>query len=289
MIYAGATARRLALLRIALFGLWLIDLALDPIDEVAALPVAWFAPHGPYVLLPRAVLASLWDARVFLGLKLAALGSVVLALIGTARPRLCALLACALLTLVLGFVRGFGHADHSQLQLLFATYLLAFLPAWDALCVGAAAKPAADGRYAASFAALALVFGFPYLATAVYRLTHEGWAIFAGHTMQHFIARDTLMLDHFDFTLGLALLEQPALGPLLNAGFAGVTVAELAAPFVYLRPRWAAVWLAVMVPFHVIAPVIMHTLFAHNLVLLFVLYAWPLTWDAWDGGRRARV
>jgi hypothetical protein len=66
--------------------------------------------------------------------------------------------------------------------------------------------------------------------------------------------------------------------PALNLGFFAVTLAELAAPWAYLRRTLTIVWLLLVVPFHLLAPVIMHVLFAHNLWLIVTLYVWPLTW-----------
>jgi hypothetical protein len=195
-----------------------------------------------------------------------------------------------LLTIVTGFVRGFGHADHAQLQLLFVTFALVFLPAWDTFCLGGSSREhrGDEVAYRASFVALALVFSFPYLLTAAYRLTHEGAAIFLGSSMRHFIARDTLSLDHLDFRLGLVLLQYPALTPVLNAGFAVVTAAELLAPWAFLRRSWAVAWLASIGPFHVLAPLIMHVFFPHNIALLLVLYGWPLLWRARPAEHEAR-
>jgi hypothetical protein len=280
VIYAGATARRLALVRIAVFAIWLVDLASAPIDGLAALPPSWFAPHGPWLLVPDGMLRAIWNDDALLGLQLTTLLTVGLALIGAPGRRAWGALACVLLTIVSGFVRGFGHADHAQLQLLFVTFALVFLPAWDTLCLGGAsrAQRGDEAVYCASCVALALVFSFPYLLTAAYRLTHEGAAIFLGGSMRHFIARDTLSLDHLDFRLGLVLLQYPTLTPMVNAGFAVVTAAELLAPWAFLRRSWAVAWLATIGPFHVLAPLIMHVLFPHNVALLLVLYLWPLFW-----------
>jgi hypothetical protein len=282
VIYAGATARRLALVRVAVFAIWIVDLTSAPIAGLAALPVEWFSPHGPWLLLPAGALRALWNTEALLGLHVTTLLSVVLALIGAPGRRAWGALACVLLTIVSAFVRGFGHADHAQLQLLFVTYALVCLPAWDTLRLppSSTARRRDDAVYGTSFVALALVFSFPYLLTGLYRVTHEGAAIFFGNSMRHFIARDTLSLDHLDFRVGLTLLQYPALTPLLNAGFAAVTAAEVFAPWAFLRRPWTVAWLALIGPFHVLAPLLMHVLFPHNLALLLVLYLWPLLWGA---------
>jgi hypothetical protein len=163
-------------------------------------------------------------------------------------------------------------------QLLFVTYALLFLPAWDALSLQSTGRARPSGVYAASFAALSLVFAIPYFAIAIYRLTHEGAALYFGSSMLHFIARDTLSLDHFDFSMGLDLVETQAFRAWLNLGFAVITLAELASPWVHLRRSWCVLWLALIGPFHLLSPLLMHVAFFHNLVLLVVLYVVPLCW-----------
>lgn len=283
MIYAPANAARLAFARIAILLICWLDTAFDPFPALAALPRAWFTAHGPWLLVPDAVLAALWNGPGLWLLKLATLGVLGLALVGAARPRLWAGLAAGLLTLTFSFVRGFGHADHSQLQLLLMAFVLPFLPAWDAVSWRRQTARSDSRDYRAAFVVLAVVFGFPYFCTGAARVAQEGFRIFAGHSMQHFIARETLALDDFDFTLGLSLLGRSA-GLLLNFGFLAVTFAELASPWAYLHKRWAALWLLLIVPFHLFAPLLMHVLFAHNLALIAILYLWPLSW-AQDSAR----
>lgn len=277
MIYAHADARRVAIARIAILLVCWLDTALDPFPALAQLPRAWFSGHGPWALAPDALLAAIWNARGLWALKLATLGVLGLAIVGAPRARVWAGLSGALLTLTFSFVRGFGHADHSQLQLLLLALALPFLPAWDALALRRERVLRAPADFIAAFVALALVFGLPYFFTGVARLAQEGAAIFLGRSMQHFIARDTLSLDDFDSTLGLGLLG-PGMRPLLNLGFFAVTLAELGSPWVYMRRGWAALWLLLIVPFHVLSPLLMHVLFIHNLALIAVLYMWPLSW-----------
>jgi hypothetical protein len=278
VIYTEASARRLALLRLGVLLVCALDVARDPFPELAALPRSAFTGHGPWALAPSGLLEAVWNETALLSLKLATVVAIALAMLGVRHARRWAGLAALLLILTWGFVRGFGHADHSQLQLLFITFALPFLPAWDALAL-AREEPAqrAHGAYAGAFVALAAVFGFPYFLTGASRLAQAGYAIFMGDALQHFIARDTLTLDDFDSTLGLSLLA-PALRPLLNLSFFGVTLVELSAPWAYLERRAAMLWLLLVLPFHLLTPLLMHVSFEHNVALIGLLYLWPLSW-----------
>lgn len=286
MIYALASAQRLAIARIAILSVCWIDVALDPFARLAVLPRAWFTGHGPWALLPSVVIDALWSHGALLILKLITLAFLSLAIVGVARPRRWALASAVALTMVWGFVRGFGHADHSQLQLLFLTFVLPFLPAWDTYALRADPREERQSNvYIAGFAALAVVFGFPYFLTGGARLAQEGYAIYLGDSMQHFMARDTLALDDFESMFAFSLMGAEV-RPLLNLSFLAVTVAELVSPWAYLDRRASAAWLVLVVPFHLLATVLMHVLFVQNLALLIILYLWPLSWRyAWGRAR----
>jgi len=104
--------------------------------------------------------------------------------------------------------------------------------------------------------------------------------MFWSSSIQHFMLRDSLVLDDFAFELGPRLAQQASWLPLFNLAFVAVTVAELLAPLAHLTRRLTVGWLAVMLPFHLLSPVLMHVSFANNLVLMLALYAWPLCWKS---------
>jgi hypothetical protein len=280
VIFRYATARRLATARIFVLSLWLWEIWRDEFPQLAALSPQWFTRHGPWLIVPDSALVWLWDETWLTALRAASAACVTLALLGVRAHRYWMLSAIALLTLTTSFVRGFGHADHAQVQLLLVTLLLAVAPAWDALALHPYRGPERNpGVYPASFAMIALVFAFPYLETAVHRLAREGAGLFFGSSILHFLARDTLSLDDFNGTAGLWLVERNGALPAYNLGFALVTLAELLSPLSHLHRRWCALWLCVLLPFHLLAPLLMHVLFGANIALLALLYLWPLCWQ----------
>jgi hypothetical protein len=281
MIYQAATPERLALVRVLVFCLWLWELVRDPFERLARLPQAWFQAHGPWLLVPASLFSAIWDETVLAGLRGLTLGCVAMALLGVRRQRMWALIAAAFLTLSTAFVRGFGHVDHGQVQLLVVTWVLALTPAWSAFAVSPLQRPRPGPDEARlGFSLLAVVFAFPYFETAAHRLAREGVAMFWSPSIQHFMVRDSLVLDDFAFELGPRLAQQASWIPLFNLAFAAVTVAELLAPLAHLKRSLAIGWLAVMFPFHLLSPVLMHVSFADNLVLMLTLYAWPLSWKS---------
>jgi hypothetical protein len=279
MIYRAATPERLALVRISVFCIWLWELARDPFERLARLPRAWFQAHGPWLLVPAPFYEAIWNESVLSWLRGLTLGCVALALVGVRGQRAWALAAASLLTVSTAFVRGFGHVDHAQVQLLAVTWMLAFIPAWSAFSLAPAQRPRPDaGEAALGFSLLACVFGFPYFETAAFRLAREGAAMFWSHSIQYFMVRDSLTLDDFAFDLGPRLAQHAAWLPVFNLAFAAVTVAELLAPWAHLKRRLCIGWLAIVVPFHLLSPVLMHVFFLDDLLLILVLYGWPLCW-----------
>lgn len=279
MIHEGATAERLAWLRVAVFTLWLWELVRDPFEQLTRLPRDWFEARGPWLLLPSSTLDSLWNAPAIGSLRVAAAGCAALALLGVAAPRawVVATLLCTLTTTA--FVRGFGHVDHAQVQLWCVTLILSATPAWDALALSRPGHGRTGNDYRLAWSLIALVFAFPYFETAVHRLAREGLPLFFSDAMTVFLARDTRALDDFAFQQGLWLADRPEWAAPLNLAFLVVTLAELVAPWAHLDRRVATPWLLTMLSFHLLSPILMHVAFPDNAALLVLLYAWPLTWS----------
>ncbi len=282
MIYTNARSQHLALFRIAVLTYWVIALARRPLDDLVRLPATWFEPHGPWLFVPASWLEHLWTPAAIQPLKGATIAVLVLVMVGAKGRAVWSAVAVVLLTTVTAFVRGFGHPDHADVQLLLVTALLMVTPAWDAYAWSTNARSPCpnDARYAEAFTALALVFSYPYFLTAAYRLAKEGFTIFMGPSIMAFLARDSLVLDDFTFSYGLLIAEQSHLLPLLNLGFLVTTFAELAAPWAHLHRRGCLVWVVIILSFHLLTPFVMHIVFVQNIFLILALYVWPFGWRA---------
>lgn len=288
-LYQDLTAKHLALFRIILLSFWLLEIGRSSLPRLGELDPGWYVPHGPWLLVPQAVYPLLFGGPGLIWLKWGTFVSVFVALVGVSGqlwPRAIMLLSLLMFS---SFLRGFGHPDHSHVQAYLVTIVLAFSPAWDRLS-WAARKPqrAGDGArtsttsYSSAFFAMALAFSMPYFATGIYRLAKEGIWIYFGPSMLHYLARDSLVLDDFDFGWGLWLSRQTALLPVINFSFLLVSLAELGAPWAPLRKSYCLAFLAIMLPFHLLSPLLMHILFLPNIVALVGLYLLPLFWQ----GRR---
>lgn len=277
MIYAAADARRLALVRIWVFSAWIVERLVEPLAPLAQLPVRYFQAQGPWLLAPAGFSRWLLSAPVLHSVDVVSLGLCVASLAGAPRPRLWATLSAVMLTAQEGFVRGFGHANHAQMSLLYVTYALCFAPAWDALSLsrGSPAKPA---RYVASFGELSLALTLPYFLVGATRLFDAERTLFAGDNMLGYVAQHAFTPGHSTFTLGRTLLAHPDLNPWLNVGLVAVTLAELCAPWISAKRRFALPWLMVMLGFHCATPLLMNIWFPQNMLLMVLLVAWPCLW-----------
>lgn len=285
-IYRGLSAQHLALFRIFLLSFWLFEIGRSSLPCLSGLDPAWYVAHGPWLVVPRAIYPFFFDGPGLNWLKWTTFVSVFVVLVGvTTRTwsRVVMLLALLMFT---SFLRGFGHPDHSHVQAYLVTLVLAFSPAWDRWSWSSKKSKHARNsaaisatRYSSPFLAMALVFSMPYFLTGVYRLAKEGIWIYLGPSMLHYLARDSLVLDDFDFGWGLWLSRQTALLPLLNISFLLVSLAELGAPWAPLKRSYCLAFLAIILPFHLLSPLLMHILFLPNIIVLVGLYLLPLLWQ----------
>lgn len=281
-LYEGLGPQSLALFRIYLLGYWLIEISRSTLPRLATFDPHWYSPHGLWVLTPASLRDLMFGAVALHCMKWVTLLGVVWMLLGLPGRRGVSYVNLFLLLLFTSFLRGFGHPDHSHVQIFLVTVVLSFSPAWDVWSVSRTSQASCDPsavpppQYGQSFAAMALIFSLPYFATGVYRLAKEGLGIFLGASMQHFLARDSLVLDDFAFSAGLWIVEHQVLLPVINLSFFLVTLAELGAPFAHLKRGYCTVFLTVILPFHLLAPLLMHILFLQNIVVILGLYLGPL-------------
>jgi len=276
LLHEEASARRLELVTVLVFGLWFIKLLPDPLARLALLPSALFEPVGFLALVPSAVQPVLLSGPFLWFLKIATGLSIALVLGNRARTP-AALVACACITLHLGIARGFaGNIGHQDLPLLYAAY-------WLALCrlaewIAARARPAgASGGCAqplrpevpiiGTLAALCLTYTF----VGIFRLVYGGLEAFAPESLTFWALRNSFHVLHPTWGLGKLLPEYPALTLLLTAGFPIVTAFEICAPLCLFSRRFRQLFLLVMVLFHFVSWLLLDIFFWENLALLLLL------------------
>ena len=163
MLHQDASPQALAFVRIWVYGLWFVFIALTALADLHDFPLELIGPVGPLRLLPRPALAYLMTGAGLWALKLLLLAALAAATVGIGRHRLVAIVACVLLTLFESIRLGCYGSGHQKMAMLYAAYILAVFPAADVWSLrprkGALAKPV---TYAAPIVAITLVLLLAY-------------------------------------------------------------------------------------------------------------------------------
>jgi hypothetical protein len=270
ILFHDATAATLGMARIWIFGLAILSRVTTPVWDVCLLP-DYQAP-GVMQLLAADRWVPHLSISVAVSLQAITLTLLVLVMLGMGPYHLLATLSCILLTLCEGLVRGNGVATHANIILLLSCYLLALFPAADALVLirRRAPFPTSSSQYVAGMISLCVLFSLTYLFVGARRLSASGLAIYFDDSILCSVAlRDAERGP--DGGMGLWLCQSSWGGWALRLGFPVVTLAELLTPLCLIsRPaRW--LWLAVMLPFHIGAGLIMGIWFPWHLALMPLL------------------
>jgi len=273
VIHERAGSRALAAVRVAVFGLWALLVALDPIADLAGLPLDSGEPVGFLRLVPRALLQLLLARPVLFALKGATLSCLLLAAAGAPRYRVWAAGATVLLVVHQMLERSVGDFAHDVLLLLYAVFVLALFPAADALTLPRRAPPREPSApiYGAALFSLALIVTVAYAGIAAHRLAAGFPRIFTGPALDAWLGRQLgasptgLPLNEFILSHRWARLG-------LRAGFFVTTLFELATPVALISRRFRWPWVAAMVLFHVAAGITLGLFFWPDLVVIALVF-----------------
>jgi hypothetical protein len=259
------------LLRAGVFAIWLVKIVPDQITFLAELPRTVFRPAGLIQFISDDAWSLLLTARTLAVFKAVLVLFLVLAMIGARPYKAIAIFTAAALTIHQGLVRSFTFVNHQELPILFAVYVLAFYPAVDGFTWRAQKPSAANAQiYSAALVTMTMLLLFPYTAAAAYRLSHSAPGIFLGDSMPYWLG-SLSGLDADGWSLGLWVLKYPILVSALKLAFPVTTGFELLAPLCIIWPRFRRVWLAVMIPFHLMSWFLLNIFFWENLLLIALL------------------
>jgi hypothetical protein len=281
LLHEGASPETLRGVRLGVLALWLVKVACDPLEKLAALPAVLFHPIGLLRLIPAAAWRGLFDAQVLLGLRALTIVFLLLSLFlpssgraGTLRHAVTGL-GCLLLILIQGLTRSVGYINHAELALLYCTVILALAPLVDRF----APQPRSD----VPLILMTAVLCFSYALAGMARLLLASPAVFHPDTLVMWTLMKSHEPSYYGVQIGRHILEVPAaLRVGFSAGLAVVTAFEVLAPCCLLSQRFRLAFLAVMVPFHLTVFVTMNILFWETMAL------YPLLLVDRDGWLRSR-
>jgi hypothetical protein len=281
-LHQEASASSLGLTRVLVFGIWLYQLAVDPVQRLGELPGSAFDPPGFLRLLPDQVQGLLLERSTLLAFKAGLLIGLVLVILGVPRSKLVLGSTVAGLVVYQAVVRGFsGHVNHAELALLYISLLLVAFPVFDGLTVRTlrgAPEPASSGRgpgerapFVAAMLTACVILSLTYFFVGAVRLW-KGLALFGTPALRGYIAEHAFQGGTFDGG-ALAPLHVPAVAfglPLwfFQAAFVLATVLELSVPLALFSRRLRPVIVVALLWFHVTIWVFMDVPFPENMCLL---------------------
>jgi hypothetical protein len=259
LIHAQAGPRLLRLARLGIFAIWIVKLLLDPVWRLAQLPVELIQPVGVTAWLSPERAPFLWSAPGLTTLWIATLIVLVLAMTGRAFA-LVATIATLLLTIYSSVIRSFGPAVHTDIVLLLAVYAFALF-AWADLMQ----RRDESGRTDHASSSLPLVTMNRIFVSP---------ETFTGNSMEVWTIDASLRAYYFNTGIGWHLPDWPWLVAFLRIGLPIVTLFEICAPLCLISSRYRAIFLPVMISFHLLSLVLMNIFFFDDLLLYLLLIDW---------------
>lgn len=287
MVLEKAGLEALGILRIAVFGIWAVQVVRTPLGRAADLPMELFDPPGPLALLPTGFWDRLFQPTPLLVLEVGLTLIFLLAALGARPFPLVGMASMAGMMLFDGIAKGWGaYVNHAQMAVLYAGVLIALSPAADALSPfrrgerdsGEEAGPrspsgqTAQGAYRFPLVATAVVLAVTYALIGGHRVAVGGMEIFMGDALPTYLAIRTFEYSAHQFQLSTVLLGSGGFLLALKAAFAVTTVFEILSPLALLYRRFRILWLLVIVPFHLATLVTMNIFFWENLILLVLVF-----------------
>ncbi len=273
-IYAKAAPEALGVLRILVYGIWLFHFLMSSPRTAASLPAGLFQCSGILCLIPEGVWDIILTVEGLTALKWFGIAAIAAAALGVRPFPLVAAPAFLAILLYDGTAKGFGgFVNHAQFGPLYAALLLVLFPAADGLSImGRRPRGHTPRLYGAPLLGAAVVLSVAYCFVGTRRLLAGGLEIFTGEALRNWIVARTVEGSNFGFELGLTLVESDLNYFGMRIGFAVVTLFEILTPLAIFSPLFRWVWLAVMVPFHVVTLLTMNIFFWENLLLIAVLF-----------------
>jgi hypothetical protein len=271
-LHDQASPEALAVVRIGVFGLWVIYLAACDLTRFSDLPLEWFHPRGFFRLANRDMILIALSAPVLNAIYCFAWFGCVAVIFGV-RPYLpLALATWAALMFVDAVSKGFqGYVNHGQLVMLFAALILAVFPAGDSMSIFRRRASQPPNLYAAAMYACAMALCIPYMFIGVRRIFTGGIDIFMDDSIANYIVEKSMRYSAFTFDHGLSLIGRPWLILGAKIGFVVITVFEICSPLCLVSTSFRRCWVLVMLPFHVMVLLTMRISFGENMVLIVLL------------------
>jgi len=255
------------------FGIWLIVIILDPLASLSTMSKSLFWPTGLMIkFMPESLQVFLLQKSALFGLKLSLIISLLCVLLKIFQTP-AAICSCILLTIHQGFVRSFGHLDHTGVLILYAAYILVLCRLADLYTRRKSPqdRSSAINLYSVPLIFILIIICFSYTFTGIHRIIHGGWELFNSDAIILRMIESSNKARIFSWHFERVVLEHSWLQELLKAGFPAMTVIEILAPFSLISRWFRYCFIGAMIPFHIIIWLLFGVLFLEQMAL-FVLF-----------------
>lgn len=270
-IHEDATPRSVDALRILIFGLWLLIVIMEPLEELSLLPYSAFHYVGILLRSIGPVIGpGILSVPFLLGLKFLTMAS----LIGVLLNRyliVSSVTACLLITIAQSLLRSVGHINHNELTLLYGAYFLTGSWVADAL-MKRNGRDVKVNLSAFPFIATLAVTSVTYSFIGLFRLVNGGVEIFTSDSLIHWIVFSANRISIFPWNFDYVVLQNSWVQVLLKGGFVVGTIFEALAPLCLVSHHFRRMFIAFMIPFHFVIFIFMHILFWEQLVLYILFF-----------------
>ncbi len=280
LIHAEASPEALNFFRTAVFGTWLLIVLFDPFTELSYLPTSIFKPTGVLIrFLPAFVHPWLVSAPFLYGLKTVALISLFLCTFNKSFIP-ASLIASVCLTIQQGIVRSYGHMNHAEMVLLYEAYFLSFFALADRFWKkdsNTANQTNSVNLNSIPFIVTIAFVCFAYTFLGMRRLIYGGVGLFFTDSLMYWVVSNNNLAEYFTWHSDIFVLENPWLKFVLKLGFPIATLFEICAPLCLVSRRFRFLFIAFMIPFHILIWVFMGILFLELIffyILLFECTRW---------------
>jgi hypothetical protein len=262
-------------LRICLLIMWAFTALFTPLERYAALPREFFHPAGVLGIVPTESWHFVLTRTVLTSIRFAVIVSCLGNVLFKSNSPTVTLITMFTILLFETVTRSFGaFIGHERVSMLVLCIALLSDNLWRSAyprVQNGSSERQNGADKSITFTACMVIFLVPYSLTGLHRLAIGGFEMFAGEALANYIALRTESHNAFGNTIGLAILDHPALISLANAGFFFVTVLEIFS-LCTIAFRWfRQVWVVCMLSFHMMAFLLMNILFWENIVLIVVI------------------
>lgn len=270
LLHEDATPETLNIVRLWIFGLWFLKIALDPLQQLAELPVSIFRPVTPLTWLPSEAVLLLLTAPALTVFRVVGAVSALASALGW-KFHWMAPLCCVVLTIHQALIRSYGGINHAEITLLLAAYaLLLFAGAdWTSARWKVDRQPA--NRHAVPIVAIVTILCTSYVFTGVHRLVYGGVQMFTSDSMEHWTYTRSSWDSEVDFSYGKLLKDHPATAWPIRLSLPLVTAMEVLAPITLISRRFRLLFVLITLPFHIGTILVMNISFWEN-ALLYMLF-----------------